>query len=103
MKGFTIAGADKNFVPASAGIEDDKVVANADPVSVRYNGPMPAKSNYFTKTGSQLRRLFRARHVCSPEAGCTLGALQLRWWSLLFCSTPPRRCVKGLFFKRRGR
>ena len=53
LQGFTIAGADRNFVPATARIDGDSVVVSADavkaPVAVRYgfaNDPQPPPSLY---------------------------------------------------------
>ncbi|MGC4013560.1 MAG: GDSL-type esterase/lipase family protein [Luteolibacter sp.] len=55
LKGFTIAGADKNFVPATAEIKGDKVVVRAEgveaPVAVRYGWANVPEVNLFNKDG----------------------------------------------------
>lgn len=55
LKGFTIAGADKNFVPAIAEIKGDKVVVHADgveaPTAVRYGWANVPDVNLFNKDG----------------------------------------------------
>ena len=55
LKGFTIAGADKNFVPAKAEISGDKVVVSADgvaePKAVRYGWANTPDVNLFNKEG----------------------------------------------------
>jgi hypothetical protein len=55
LKGFTIAGADKNFVPAKAEIVGDAVVVSAPevsaPVAVRYGWANVPDVNIFNKEG----------------------------------------------------
>jgi sialate O-acetylesterase len=55
LKGFTIAGADKKFVPAQAKIEGDTVVVSADgvtnPKAVRYGWANVPDVNLFNKEG----------------------------------------------------
>jgi sialate O-acetylesterase len=55
LKGFTIAGADKSFVPASASIEGETVVVSssevAQPVSVRFGWAKIPDVNLFNKAG----------------------------------------------------
>lgn len=55
LKGFTIAGEDKNFVPAKAEISGDKVVVSADgvaePKAVRYGWANTPDVNLFNKEG----------------------------------------------------
>ncbi len=55
LKGFTIAGADKNFVPATAAISGDQVVVSSDqvalPVAVRYGWANVPDVNLFNKSG----------------------------------------------------
>ncbi|MBM3859553.1 MAG: sialate O-acetylesterase [Verrucomicrobia bacterium] len=55
LKGFTIAGADKNFVSAAARIEGDKVVVSSPqvalPVAVRYGWSNVPDVNLFNKAG----------------------------------------------------
>lgn len=55
LKGFTIAGSDKNFVPAVAEIEGDKVMVHAGgveaPVAVRYGWANVPDVNLFNKDG----------------------------------------------------
>lgn len=55
LKGFTIAGADKNFVPAEAEIRGDKVVVKSaqvtEPVAVRYGWTNVPEVNLFNKAG----------------------------------------------------
>ena len=55
LKGFTIAGADGKFVPATAIIEGDKVVVSspavAKPVAVRYGWANTPDVNLFNKEG----------------------------------------------------
>jgi sialate O-acetylesterase len=55
LKGFTIAGADKSFVPATAVIEGDKVVVTSDkvekPVAVRYGWTNVPDVNLYNKAG----------------------------------------------------
>jgi sialate O-acetylesterase len=55
LKGFTIAGADKNFVPATAIIEGEKVVVSspeiAQPAAVRYGWAKIPEVNLFNKAG----------------------------------------------------
>jgi len=55
LKGFTIAGADKNFVPATATIEGDTVIVTSDkvekPVAVRYGWANVPDVNLYNKAG----------------------------------------------------
>jgi sialate O-acetylesterase len=55
LKGFTIAGADGNFVPAQATISGDKVVVSsasvAKPVAVRYGWSSTPDVNLYNKEG----------------------------------------------------
>ncbi len=55
LKGFTIAGADGNFVPAKAEISGDKVVVSVDgvaePKAVRYGWANTPDVNLFNKEG----------------------------------------------------
>ncbi|HOX56773.1 MAG TPA: sialate O-acetylesterase [Candidatus Paceibacterota bacterium] len=55
LKGFTIAGADGNFVPAAAVIEADKVVVSspsvAKPAAVRYGWANTPDVNLFNREG----------------------------------------------------
>jgi sialate O-acetylesterase len=55
LKGFTIAGADANFVPASARIEGDKVAVESpsvvEPKAVRYGWAATPDVNLFNKEG----------------------------------------------------
>jgi sialate O-acetylesterase len=55
LKGFTIAGANRKFVPAKAVIEGDKVVVSAegvaDPKAVRYGWENVPDVNLFNKEG----------------------------------------------------
>ena len=55
LKGFTIAGADKNFVPANAAISGDKIVVSSEqvaaPVAVRYGWANVPDVNLFSKSG----------------------------------------------------
>ena len=55
LKGFTIAGADKNFRPATAEIRGDTVVVSADgvthPAAVRYAWANVPEGNLFNKAG----------------------------------------------------
>lgn len=55
LKGFTIAGADKKFVPAKAEIQGDHVVITSDevetPVAVRYGWANAPDVNLFNKEG----------------------------------------------------
>jgi sialate O-acetylesterase len=55
LKGFTLAGADRKFVPAKAVIEGDKVVVSAeglaDPKAVRYGWDNVPDVNLFNKEG----------------------------------------------------
>ena len=55
LKGFTIAGADGNFVPATAVIEGDKVAVSspqvAKPVAVRYGWAATPDVNLFNQQG----------------------------------------------------
>ena len=55
LKGFTIAGADKNFVPATAVISGDKVIASSDkvaaPVAVRYGWANVPDVNLWNRSG----------------------------------------------------
>ena len=52
---FTIAGADRNFVPATAQIDGDSVVVSAegvtDPVAVRFAFDHTAEPNLINKEG----------------------------------------------------
>ena len=53
LKGFTIAGADKKFVPAKAEIKDNTVVVSSDeiaaPVAVRYGWANVPEVNLFNQ------------------------------------------------------
>jgi len=53
LKGFTIAGADGNFVPAIAVIEGDKVIVSSPsvekPVAVRYGWASTPDVNLFNR------------------------------------------------------
>jgi sialate O-acetylesterase len=55
LKGFTIAGADKQFVPANATIKGKKVIVYAgavrEPVAVRYGWANVPDVNFFNKDG----------------------------------------------------
>jgi len=55
LKGFTIAGADGNFVPAQAEIVDDTVVVSGEgvaaPVAVRYGWANVPDVNLYNKEG----------------------------------------------------
>jgi sialate O-acetylesterase len=55
LNGFTIAGKDGKFVPASAEIEESTVIVTSDkitrPVAVRYNWAMMADGNLFNREG----------------------------------------------------
>ena len=55
LKGFTIAGADKNFVPATAVIRRDQIVVSSDqvaaPVAVRYGWANVPDVNLFNQNG----------------------------------------------------
>lgn len=55
LKGFSIAGADGNFVPATAKIEGDKVAVSSDsiskPAAVRYGWAKTPDVNLFNKEG----------------------------------------------------
>jgi sialate O-acetylesterase len=55
LKGFTIAGADKKFVPAEAVIAGDKIVVSssqvAAPAAVRYGWANVPDVNLFNKEG----------------------------------------------------
>ncbi|BCU77868.1 GDSL-type esterase/lipase family protein [Luteolibacter sp. LG18] len=55
LKGFTLAGADGNFVPATAEIKGDKVVVRAEgvaaPVAVRYGWANVPDVNLFNQAG----------------------------------------------------
>ncbi len=55
LKGFTIAGADGNFMPAQASIEGDKVVVSspsvAKPAAVRYGWASTPDVNLFNQDG----------------------------------------------------
>ena len=55
LKGFTIAGADKKFVPAKARIEGKTVVVSGDgvtaPAAVRYGWDNVPDVNLFNKEG----------------------------------------------------
>ena len=55
LKGFTIAGADKKFVPAEARIDGETVVVSAggvtNPVAVRYGWSIVPDVNLFNKEG----------------------------------------------------
>ncbi len=55
LKGFTIAGADKKFVPATATIEGDKIIVTSDkvakPVAVRYGWENIPDVNFYNKAG----------------------------------------------------
>lgn len=55
LKGFTIAGADKQFVPADAEIEGDTVVVTSDqvakPVAVRYGWSNVPDVNLYNQEG----------------------------------------------------
>jgi sialate O-acetylesterase len=55
LKGFTIAGKDKNFVPAKAEIQDDTVVVTSEqvpvPVAVRYGWSNVPDVNLWNKEG----------------------------------------------------
>ena len=55
LKGFTIAGADKKFVPATAEIQGDKIVVHSDqvpsPVAVRYGWANVPDVNLFNGAG----------------------------------------------------
>lgn len=62
IKGFYIAGADKNFVPAFAKISGNSVVVSGknvkDPVAVRFDFTNTAIPNLFSKEGLPVN-LFR--------------------------------------------
>ena len=53
LSGFTIAGADKNWIPADAKIVDDQVVVSSsqvlNPVAVRYDWANDPKGNLYNK------------------------------------------------------
>ena len=55
LTGFTVAGSDRNFVPADATIDDDKVVVRsgkvAKPVAVRYAWADAPECNLYNKDG----------------------------------------------------
>jgi len=55
LKGFTIAGADKQFVPAQAEIQGDTVVVSSEsvrePVAVRYGWATVPEVNLFNREG----------------------------------------------------
>jgi len=55
LKGFTVAGADKNFVPATAKIEGDKIIVTSDkvakPVAVRYGWENVPDVNLYNQAG----------------------------------------------------
>jgi sialate O-acetylesterase len=55
LKGFMVAGADGNFVPADAVIKGDKVLVSADsvskPVSVRYGWAKVPDVNFYNREG----------------------------------------------------
>jgi len=55
LKGFTIAGADKKFVPAQAKIDGNYVVVSSpevkDPVAVRYSWAINPDGNLYNKAG----------------------------------------------------
>jgi sialate O-acetylesterase len=55
LKGFTIAGADKNFVPAKAEIQGNTVVVSADgitdPKAARYAWANVPDVNFYNKEG----------------------------------------------------
>jgi sialate O-acetylesterase len=55
LKGFTIAGADKNFVPAKAEICGDRIVVSSDqvarPVAVRYGWANVPDVNLYNQAG----------------------------------------------------
>ena len=55
VKGFTVAGADTNFVPAHAIIQGDKVLVSAEavskPVAVRYGWEKVPEVNLFNREG----------------------------------------------------
>lgn len=55
LKGFTIAGKDKNFIPAKAEIQGDTVVVSAegitDPQAVRYGWANVPDVNLYNQEG----------------------------------------------------
>ena len=55
LQGFTIAGEDRQFVPATAKIEGDQVIVSsdlvADPVAVRYNWAGWTEGNLYNAEG----------------------------------------------------
>lgn len=55
LTGFTVAGADQNFLPAQAVIDGNTVVVTCDkiktPVAVRYNWAKMAEGNLFNREG----------------------------------------------------